>query len=130
MKKSSYWALKDISCDVYHGETLGVIGRNGAGKTSLLKLMTGIINPSRGEVKRHTTRVAMLSLQVGFLPNLTGRDNAVLSGLLLGLRKNDITEAPVGFKRGRFRQGTTCQRIDNWLFATGWFGTCRAIIVR
>ena len=91
MKKSNYWALKDISCDLHHGETLGVIGRNGAGKSSLLKLMTGIIEPSCGTVKRHTSRVAMLSLQVGFLPNLTGRDNAFLSGLLLGLEKKEIT---------------------------------------
>ncbi|HYQ71070.1 MAG TPA: ABC transporter ATP-binding protein [Gammaproteobacteria bacterium] len=92
MKKSSYWALKDINCDLHHGETLGVIGRNGAGKTSLLRLMTGIINPSRGKVTRQTNRVAMLSLQVGFLPNLTGRDNAILSALLLGLSKKEATE--------------------------------------
>jgi lipopolysaccharide transport system ATP-binding protein len=92
MKKSDYWALKDISCELHHGETLGVIGRNGAGKSSLLKLMAGIIDPSHGVVKRQTSRVALLSLQVGFLPNLTGRDNAFLSGLLLGLGKKDISE--------------------------------------
>lgn len=84
------WALKDIDFTLYKGETLGVIGRNGAGKSTLLKLMAGIINPNIGEIKRYSHSVQLLSLQVGFMPHLSGRENAVLSGILLGMRKKDI----------------------------------------
>ena len=79
-----YWALLDVSLDVRPGETLGVIGRNGAGKTTLLKVMAGIIEADRGLVRRCSARASLLSLQVGFQPQLSGRENAVLSSLLLG----------------------------------------------
>jgi lipopolysaccharide transport system ATP-binding protein len=87
---SKYWALKDVSFDVYHGETLGVIGRNGAGKSTLLRLLAGIIAPDRGEIGVNGCRVSLLSLQVGFIPHLTGRQNAILSGMLLGLHRREI----------------------------------------
>jgi lipopolysaccharide transport system ATP-binding protein len=87
---SKYWALKDVSFDVYHGETLGVIGRNGAGKSTLLRVLAGIIAPDRGEIRVNGCRVSLLSLQVGFIPHLTGRQNAILSGMLLGLHRREI----------------------------------------
>lgn len=80
-----FWALQDISLDILHGETLGVIGRNGAGKSTLLRLLAGIVAPDRGVVINHGATASLLSLQVGFLPHLTGRENAMLSGILLGL---------------------------------------------
>lgn len=80
----SHWALTGITFDLLQGETLGVIGRNGAGKSTMLRLMAGIIAPDRGTVERHGGRAALLSLQVGFMPHLTGRENAMLSGILLG----------------------------------------------
>lgn len=83
-------ALRDVTLNVCRGESLGVIGRNGAGKSTLLKLMAGIIRPDRGTVDRGRSRVAMLSLKVGFVRHLTGRENVVLSGLLLGLSKKEI----------------------------------------
>jgi lipopolysaccharide transport system ATP-binding protein len=71
------------------GETVGVIGRNGAGKSTLLKVLAGIIRPDRGEFVMHARTTALLSLQVGFVPYLSGRENVILSGLLLGL---DVAE--------------------------------------
>jgi lipopolysaccharide transport system ATP-binding protein len=74
---------------VHPGETVGVIGRNAAGKTTLLKVLAGIIAPDRGSVSRADINVSLLSLQVGFVPHLSGRENAILSGILLGLTKRE-----------------------------------------
>lgn len=89
---SEFWALKDVSLDLYQGEALGVIGRNGAGKSTLLKLLAGIIKPDRGTMIDHGFRASLLSLQVGFVPHLTGRENVILSGMLLGLSKAAIVD--------------------------------------
>ena len=85
-----YWALKDVSLDLRHGETLGVIGRNGVGKSTLLKVIAGIIAPDRGEIIQSAYRASLLSLQVGFVAQLTGRENAILSGMLLGAPRQRI----------------------------------------
>lgn len=85
-----YWALKNVSFNLFHGETLGVIGRNGVGKSTLLRLLAGIIAPDKGEVTSYVERSSLLSLQVGFVPHLSGRENAVLSGMLLGMRRREI----------------------------------------
>ena len=82
------WALGGVSFEVRSGETLGIVGRNGAGKSTLLRVLAGILGPDRGRVHRAPgLRASLLSLQVGFLPQLTGRENATLSALLLGLRR-------------------------------------------
>ncbi|MEN8130553.1 MAG: ABC transporter ATP-binding protein [Pseudomonadota bacterium] len=81
-----------MSFDLYQGETLGIIGRNGAGKTSVLKLLAGIVAPDRGEVINNGYRAALLSLQLGFAPNLTGKENVYLSGLMMGLRRQEIDQ--------------------------------------
>ena len=83
-------ALKDVSFDLYPGDSLGVIGRNGAGKTTLLRLLGGIIRPDSGTITNHGVSTALLSLQVGFDAELSGRVNAILSGMLLGYRKQDV----------------------------------------
>jgi len=92
LRHDKYWALNNISFDLYHGETLGVIGRNGVGKSTLLRLIAGIISPDKGEITNHGISASLLSLQVGFSHRLTGRENAVLSGLMLGLTKDKILE--------------------------------------
>lgn len=84
---NGFWALKDVSFDVYHGETLGVIGRNGVGKSTLLKIMAGIISPDRGRMMNLVGRASLLSLQVGFIAHLTGRENAMMSAMLLGMSR-------------------------------------------
>lgn len=92
-KRSEYWALKDVSFSIYHGETLGVIGRNGVGKSTLLRLLAGIISPDKGAIwHEEGLRTALLSLQAGFIPTLTGRQNAIISGITLGLSRKAIEE--------------------------------------
>ena len=89
--KHDFWALKDVSLTLNHGESLGVIGRNGMGKSTLLKVMAGILRPDRGSLTRESGALAaLLSLQVGFVPHLSGRENIFLSGLLLGMRYVEI----------------------------------------
>jgi len=89
-RKEKFWALKDVSFEVFHGETLGVIGRNGVGKSTLLRLLAGIISPDKGKVVNTGVTVTLLSLQAGFLGHLTGRENAILSGMMLGLSKQEV----------------------------------------
>ncbi len=93
LRWSRFWALNNISFDLFRGETLGVIGRNGVGKSTLLQVMAGIISPDKGVIVRNDCSVSLLSLQVGFIPHLTGRENAVLSGMLLGIHRVDIEKA-------------------------------------
>lgn len=85
-----HWALRHVSFEVSRGETLGIIGQNGSGKTTLMKLLANIINPDEGSIHREPGTLQLLSLQVGFLMHLTGRENAIMSGMLLGLRKQDV----------------------------------------
>ena len=88
--EGGYWALKDVSFEVHRGEALGIIGRNGAGKSTLMRVLAGIIRPDRGRFVNHGCRVSLLSLQAGFIPHLTGRENAILSGMLLGLPRKAV----------------------------------------
>ena len=89
--KAQYFeALTGVSFDIYRGETLGIVGRNGAGKSTLLKTIAGIIKPDSGEVVNMGVSVSLLALQAGFDPELTGRDNALINGMLLGYTKTKI----------------------------------------
>lgn len=91
LRREQFWALRDVSFDLYHGETLGIIGRNGVGKSTLLRVLARIIEPDHGEVISYGSGIAsLLSLQVGFSDQLSGRDNAILSGMLLGMRRREI----------------------------------------
>jgi lipopolysaccharide transport system ATP-binding protein len=89
---SRFWALEDVSLTLTRGERLGVIGRNGSGKSTLLRTIAGIITPDRGRLTRAPVSCQLLSLALGFVPHLSGRDNAVLSGLMLGLRRREIVQ--------------------------------------
>jgi lipopolysaccharide transport system ATP-binding protein len=86
--------LRDVSIDLLRGETLGVIGRNGCGKSSLLRLMAGILRPTAGriEVAPGLSR-AVLALGLGFRDDLSGRDNALLSAMLQGCPRNEAIAA-------------------------------------
>jgi homopolymeric O-antigen transport system ATP-binding protein len=77
--------LRGVSLDVRRGEALGIIGRNGCGKTTLLRLLAGILRPDTGTVINHGVSVTLLALQAGFSGHLTGRENILLNALLLGM---------------------------------------------
>lgn len=85
-----YWALKEVDLQLEHGDKLGVIGRNGAGKSTLLRVLAGALIADRGHVLRDHGRVQLLAINLGFLPHLTGRENAILGGLLQGLTRNQV----------------------------------------
>ncbi len=85
-----HWALKDVSFEVAQGEALGIIGRNGAGKSTLLKIISRLTKPSTGRVITRGRIGSMLEVGVGFNPMLTGRENVMLSGVILGIKKSEI----------------------------------------
>jgi teichoic acid transport system ATP-binding protein len=86
-------ALKGISFDVQHGTVLGIIGSNGAGKSTLMKAVAGLLPPTKGQITIDGQVSSMLSLGIGFNPNLSGRENVLLGGLASGLTKAQIEES-------------------------------------
>jgi len=86
-----FWALRDVSFDVEHGEALGIIGQNGAGKSTILKLLYNITTPSDGEIRIKGRLSALIEVASGFHPELTGRENVYLNGSLLGMKRREIT---------------------------------------
>lgn len=84
--------LHEVSFSVAFGETLGIVGSNGAGKSSLLKLLSSIYQPTRGRLTKNVASVSLLNLQLGFDENLDARDNIVLSGMLMGLSRRYMRE--------------------------------------
>ncbi len=89
-QRSVHEALKDISFELNHGDSLGIIGRNGVGKSTLLRILNGIIKPDKGKIINHGYNTALLSLTVGYDNNVSGRNNAILSGMLMGKTKEEM----------------------------------------
>ena len=89
-KYEEFIALNDVSFDVPHGATLGIIGSNGSGKTTMLKCLTGIYTPESGSIKIDGKVAALLELGAGFHPELTGSENVYLNGAILGMTKRDV----------------------------------------
>lgn len=83
--------LNDVSFTVYKGEILGVIGFNGSGKTTLLRLIAGIYKPNSGSIKVQGKIAPLLQLGTGFNDEMTAQDNIIMYGMLLGLKKDEIT---------------------------------------
>ena len=84
------WVLQDVSFSVQSGEAVGIVGINGAGKSTLLKMITGTTQPTTGSVHLVGNVAALLELGMGFHPDFTGRQNAIMAGQLLGLSKHEI----------------------------------------
>jgi len=85
-----FWALKDVSFDVKQGERLGIIGVNGAGKSTILKILSRITTPTEGVIKMKGKTASLLEVGTGFHPDLTGRANIYINGAILGMKKQQI----------------------------------------
>ena len=83
-------ALKNVSFSVHRGEAFGIIGRNGSGKSTLLKVVSGILKPTSGRIAITGRVAALIELGAGFHPEITGRENIYINGIMLGLTKRDI----------------------------------------
>ncbi len=87
-----HWVLRDITFKVRRGERIGIVGRNGAGKTTLLQVICGITLPTHGKVEVRGQIAPILALGAGFDHELTGRENALIGGAILGMRRAAIEE--------------------------------------
>ncbi len=90
--REDFWALRNVSVDIHKGEIIGIIGANGAGKSTLLKILTGITPPTEGEIVMRGRVVSLLEVGTGFHPELSGRENIMLNGAILGMMKKEIAE--------------------------------------
>jgi len=89
-KHNHIWAVRDVTLDVARGEFFSIIGANGSGKSTLLRLISGLSQPTTGTVDVRGRLSTLLELGTGFHPNVTGRENAIINGLLMGMRRSDI----------------------------------------
>ncbi len=89
----AFWALKDLNLKIGDGESIGIIGENGAGKTTMLKLIAGIMKPNEGKLKVSGRVASLIELGAGFHPDLTGRENIYLCGSIMGMKTAAIKEA-------------------------------------
>ena len=86
------WALRDVSLSVNAGEAVGIVGQNGAGKSTFLRLLARVSKPTVGTIETKGRMAALLELGAGFHPDLTGRENIFLNGTLLGLTRKEISK--------------------------------------
>lgn len=91
-KLEVYEALKGISFEVKKGEIMGIVGKNGSGKSTLLRAIAGIFSADSGSIELETDSVSLLSIGVGFQKKLSGRENIILSGMLLGFSEQEVRD--------------------------------------
>lgn len=87
-----FWALRDVTFDIRRGERVGIIGRNGAGKSTILRLIAGVAQPTSGLIQVNGKVAALLELGSGFNPDITGRENVILSSIILGVAEEEIAD--------------------------------------
>lgn len=89
-RREMFTALKNVNLEIKKGEKIGMVGSNGSGKTTLLKIISGISTPTKGLVKTWGKVVSLIDLSAGFHPELTGRENVFLNGLLIGMGREEV----------------------------------------
>ena len=92
-RRSSLWAVRGVDLQVEPGESVGLIGRNGSGKSTLLQMLCGVTSPSEGEVRVRGRIAPLISVGVGFHPELTGRENVLVNGSILGMSRAEVDRA-------------------------------------
>src|ERR1700674_1785544 len=118
--KREFWALQDISFEVKHGEALGLIGRNGAGKSTALKMLSRIMKPTKGRMVVNGRLSALIEVSAGFHPDLTGRENIYLNGTILGMKHKEIAakfDQIVEFSGLAEFLGTPVKRYSSGMYA-------------
>jgi lipopolysaccharide transport system ATP-binding protein len=106
LRAEEFWALNDVSFTIRRGEAVGVIGHNGAGKSTLLKHLSGIMQPTMGRLQVNGKLSALIEIGAGFHPDLTGRENIYLNGVILGMKRTEI-------QRSRLSNSSAKEFIDN-----------------
>ena len=89
-RTEEFWAVKDVSFEVKPGQSVGIVGHNGSGKSTMLKMLTGILKPTHGSVSVRGRIGALIEVGAGFHPDLTGRENVYLNGSIVGLSRREI----------------------------------------
>jgi len=118
--KREFWALQDISFEVKRGEAFGIIGRNGAGKSTALKILSRIMKPTKGHMMVHGRLSALLEVTAGFHPDLTGLENIFLHGTILGMSKREIQsklDQIIAFSGLEEFMSTPVKRYSSGMFA-------------
>jgi len=92
LRKNEFWAVDEVSFEVKRGETLGLIGANGSGKTTILKMISGIFWPDKGKVEVRGKVGALIAVGAGFHPDLSGRENIYLNGAILGMTRKEMAK--------------------------------------
>lgn len=91
-KEKAFRAVKNVSFEVEKGEILGIVGKNGSGKSTMLRALAGIFRPDEGSIDLKGNSISLLSIGVGFNNEMSGRENIIISGMLLGFSKEQIQE--------------------------------------
>ncbi len=106
-KTEEFWAVNDVSLEIKRGDMLGIVGRNGAGKSTFLKLLSRITEPTKGKISLRGRVASLLEVGTGFHPELTGRENIFLNGAILGMSRVEI--------KRKFDEITAFAEIDKFL---------------
>ena len=118
--RREFWALQDISFEVKRGEALGIIGRNGAGKSTALKILSRIMKPTKGHMIVNGRLSALIEVTAGFHPDLTGMENIFLHGTILGMSKREIQsklDQIIAFSGIEEFIGTPVKRYSSGMYA-------------